>query len=103
MVALAENNPVVVNLDGAFSGRMLTDWCERFLRACDLELQEWLDAVTDGTANAPSARNGYAATVVSDTALEALGTGVRTTVSMRERPDFYQTNQQVDQIVLAPS
>jgi myo-inositol 2-dehydrogenase/D-chiro-inositol 1-dehydrogenase len=87
---LAENNPVVVKREGAFSGRVPADWRERFIRAFDLEFQEWLNAVAEGTATGPSAWDGYAATAVTDAALKALNSGTRTTVSMRERPDFYK-------------
>lgn len=52
-------------LDGVFSGRVPTDWRERFVRAYGLELQAWLDAVTNGTATGPNAWDGYAATFVS--------------------------------------
>ena len=89
VATLAESNPVLVKREGSFSGRIPADWRERFIRAFDLEFQEWLDAVTKGSATGPSAWDGYAATVVTDAALEALRTGSRTTISMRERPGFY--------------
>ena len=43
----------------------------------------------EGTASGPSAWDGYAATAVCDAALEALRTGARTEVTLRERPGFY--------------
>jgi myo-inositol 2-dehydrogenase/D-chiro-inositol 1-dehydrogenase len=88
--SLAESNPVVVKREGSFSGRVPTDWRERFLRAFDLEFQEWLAAAAKGTATGPSAWDGYAATAVCDAALEALRTGKSTTVSLRDRPGFYR-------------
>ena len=88
--SLAESNPVVVKREGSFGGRVPADWRERFLRAFDLEFQEWLGAAAEGTATGPSAWDGYAATAVCDAALEALHTGSRTTVSLRERPSFYR-------------
>jgi myo-inositol 2-dehydrogenase/D-chiro-inositol 1-dehydrogenase len=90
VAALAESNAVVVKREGAFSGRVPEDWRERFLRAFDIEFQEWLGAAAQGTATGPSAWDGYAATAVCDAALEALKTGTRTKVSLRERPDFYR-------------
>ena len=89
VAALAESNPVVVKREGSFSGRVPADWRERFLRAFDIEFQEWLVAAAAGTATGPSAWDGYAATVVSDAALEAQRTGAWTTVSLQERPAFY--------------
>jgi len=91
---LAESNPVVVKRDGAFGGRVPADWQERFLRAYDLEFEAWLGAAACGTAAGPSAWDGYAATVVSDAALQALRAGTRQTVSMRERPALYATPHQ---------
>ncbi|MBV8398972.1 MAG: Gfo/Idh/MocA family oxidoreductase, partial [Acetobacteraceae bacterium] len=88
-VSLAESNAVVVKREGAFGGRVPPDWRERFLRAYDLEFEAWLKAAAKGTATGPSAWDGYAATAVSDAALEALRTGVRQTVSLPERPSFY--------------
>ena len=86
---LAEGNPVVVKREGTLSGRVPEDWRERFLRAFDLEFAAWLAAAAKGTATGPSAWDGYAATAVCDAALEALRTGERTGVALRDRPDFY--------------
>jgi myo-inositol 2-dehydrogenase/D-chiro-inositol 1-dehydrogenase len=66
------------------------DWRERFVRAYDLELQSWIDAVTGGGTTGPSTWDGYAATVVSDAALRALTEGERVEVSQREQPDLYR-------------
>ena len=88
-VALAATNAVVVKRAGRVTGRVPEDWRERFVRAYDAELQEWIDAVAAGTSTGPSAWDGYAATVVCDTALAALHTGDRVEVAMRDRPDLY--------------
>jgi myo-inositol 2-dehydrogenase/D-chiro-inositol 1-dehydrogenase len=89
-VELAESSGAIVKRDGRFSGRVPRDWRERFVRAFDAEFQEWLDSVAAGTPTGPSTWDGYAATVVTDTALRALRSGERTTVSLRERPDLYK-------------
>ena len=86
---LADGNPVVVKREGALSGRVPEDWRERFMRAYDVEFAAWLAAAAEGTATGPSAWDGYAATAVCDAALEALRTGERTGVALRDRPDFY--------------
>jgi myo-inositol 2-dehydrogenase/D-chiro-inositol 1-dehydrogenase len=88
-VALADSSPVLVRRDGGVTGRVPADWRERFVRAYDVELQDWLDAVAAGTSTGPSAWDGYAAAVVSDSALQALHSGERARVSLRERSDFY--------------
>lgn len=87
--SLAESNTVLVRREGAFSGRVPEDWRERFIRAYDSELREWLAAAAQGTATGPSAWDGYVATAVCDAALEALRTGAREEVTLRERPSFY--------------
>jgi myo-inositol 2-dehydrogenase/D-chiro-inositol 1-dehydrogenase len=92
-VALGDGSDAIVKREGYRSGRVPADWRERFVRAYDVELQEWLDAVRAGTSTGPSAWDGYAAAVVGDTCLEALKTDSRTAVSLRERPDFYSKAQ----------
>ena len=88
-VALADVSEVTVRTQNRHSGRVPVDWRDRFIRAYDTELQEWLDAVAAGTSTGPTSWDGFAAAVVTDAALEALGTGQRSAVSMPERPDFY--------------
>ena len=88
-VALADTSEVTVRTANQHGGRVPVDWRDRFIRAYDTELQEWLDAVAAGTSAGPGAWDGYAAAAVTDAALEALRTGQRTAVTMPERPDFY--------------
>jgi len=87
--ALGDGADIVVRAAGARSDRVPADWRERFIRAYDVELQEWLDAVAAGTCTGPSSWDGYAATTVADAGLEALRTGNRATVSLVDRPDLY--------------
>jgi myo-inositol 2-dehydrogenase/D-chiro-inositol 1-dehydrogenase len=89
-VELAESAKVLVKRDGRYGGRVPEDWRERFLRAYDAELQEWINAAAAGRSTGPSTWDGYAATVVCDAALQALGSGDRVDVAMRERPDLYR-------------
>jgi myo-inositol 2-dehydrogenase/D-chiro-inositol 1-dehydrogenase len=89
-VALADSGPVVVRHAGAVSGRVPADWRERFVRAYDIELQEWVDSVAAGaTPTGPSSWDGYAAQAVCDAGLGALAGGDRVTVSLRDKPDLY--------------
>jgi myo-inositol 2-dehydrogenase/D-chiro-inositol 1-dehydrogenase len=88
-VALAETAPVTVRRDGAFIGRVPGDWRERFLRAYDVEIQEWIDTVGGRGEFGPSAWDGYAAAVVSDAAVEALHDGSRVNVKLIEKPTLY--------------
>src|SRR6266536_300483 len=92
-VALGNANGTVMSLGGQRSSRVPADWRERFSRTYDAELQDWLNAVAAGMWTGPCSWDGYAATVVADSCLEALRTGNRTTVSLRDRPDFYAKAQ----------
>jgi myo-inositol 2-dehydrogenase/D-chiro-inositol 1-dehydrogenase len=90
--ALGEASPVRVRREGLASDRVPADWRERFVRAYDVELQEWVDAVAAGMNRGdlgPSSWDGYAAAVVSDAALEAMRTGARVPVSLADKPDLY--------------
>jgi myo-inositol 2-dehydrogenase/D-chiro-inositol 1-dehydrogenase len=88
-VALANTSEVTVRTQNRHSGRVPVDWRDRFIRAYDVELQDWLNAVAAGTSTGPTAWDGYAAAAVTDAALEALRTGQRTPVVMSERPELY--------------
>ena len=90
-VELAESSPIIVKSQGRYGGRVPADWRERFLRAYDVELQEWIDAASAGRSTGPSAWDGYAATVVCDAGLAALESGGRVDVSMREQPGLYRS------------
>jgi myo-inositol 2-dehydrogenase/D-chiro-inositol 1-dehydrogenase len=89
-VELAETAKVLVKRQGQYGGRVPEDWRERFIRAYDTEFQEWINAVAGGRSTGPSSWDGYAATVVCDAALQALASGDRVEVSLREQPDLYR-------------
>jgi myo-inositol 2-dehydrogenase/D-chiro-inositol 1-dehydrogenase len=89
-VTLADSNPVIVRREGALSGKIPADWRERFIRAYDIELQEWVDSVAVGAQpSGPSAWDGYAAQAVCAAGLQALHGGERAVVSLRDKPDLY--------------
>ena len=88
-VALADQAGVMVTASGLRGTPVPADWQTRFARAYDAELHDWLAAAASGTASGPSAWDGYAAAVITDSCLEALRTGQRTPVSLPERPGFY--------------
>jgi myo-inositol 2-dehydrogenase / D-chiro-inositol 1-dehydrogenase len=90
-VALADSNTVVVRRAGAFGGRVPADWRERFLRAYDVELQEWVDSVAAGQPpSGPSTWDGYAAQAVCDAGITSLYQGGRIPVQLRGTPDLYR-------------
>jgi myo-inositol 2-dehydrogenase/D-chiro-inositol 1-dehydrogenase len=89
-VALADSSPVLVRRNGVVAGRVPEDWRERFIRAYDVELQEWVDAIAAGAdATGPSSWDGYAAAVVSDAVVEALHSGETIKIKMRDQPALY--------------
>jgi myo-inositol 2-dehydrogenase / D-chiro-inositol 1-dehydrogenase len=88
-VALADTSEVTVRAANRHGGRVPVDWRDRFIRAYDAELQDWLTAVAAGTSTGPTAWDGYAAAAVTDAALAALHTGERVAVTMADRPEFY--------------
>jgi myo-inositol 2-dehydrogenase/D-chiro-inositol 1-dehydrogenase len=89
-VALAEAaGEVTVKAAGARRGRVPGDWRDRFAAAFDAELQDWLNAVAAETSTGPGSWDGYAAAAVTAGCLEALRSGQRTPVTLRERPEFY--------------
>lgn len=90
-IELAESSKIIVKREGQYVGRVPVDWRERFIRAYDVEFQEWLNAVADGHSTGPSSWDGYTATLVTDAGIEALRTGARATITMREQPELYRT------------
>jgi myo-inositol 2-dehydrogenase/D-chiro-inositol 1-dehydrogenase len=89
-VSLAESNPIVVRTAQTFAGRVTQDWRERFIRAYDIEFQEWVDAVAGAGQFGPSSWDGYAAAAVSDAAVEALHDDSRVVVKLADRPELYR-------------
>ncbi len=87
--AIAESAPVLVKREGVVSGRVPEDWRERFIRAYDVELQDWVDNCARGTVSGPSSWDGYAATVVTDAGLAAAASGGWAKVSLRDKPKLY--------------
>ena len=89
-VALADTNPVVVRREGGFAGAVPAGWRERFVRAYDVELQAWVDALAAGLgATGPSSWDGYAAAVASDAAVAALRTGDTVEFRLGPPPALY--------------
>jgi myo-inositol 2-dehydrogenase/D-chiro-inositol 1-dehydrogenase len=89
-VALADTNPVVVRREGGFAGAVPAGWRERFVRAYDVELQAWVDALAAGLgATGPSSWDGYAAAVASDAAVAALRSGDTVEFQLGPAPALY--------------
>lgn len=88
--SLADPAATVVRVAGTRASAVEDDWRLRFERAYDLELQDWIDAVSTGAApTGPSAWDGYAAAVVTDASVASLHSGDRVPVTLMDRPAFY--------------
>jgi myo-inositol 2-dehydrogenase/D-chiro-inositol 1-dehydrogenase len=88
-VSLGELAGVRIRVEGRHQGRIPADWRERFGRAYEDELREWVNGVLKGTVTGPSAWDGYATTAVAEAAVQALTEDRRTTVELAERPALY--------------
>ena len=89
--ALADGGGIVVTRAASRRSDVPADWLERFARAYDTELQEWVDAAAaGGPAAGPSSWDGYAAAVVADACIASLHDGGRAAVSLPARPDLYR-------------
>jgi myo-inositol 2-dehydrogenase / D-chiro-inositol 1-dehydrogenase len=92
--ALGELSPVTVRRAGQVSAPVPADWRDRFIRAYDIEFQEWIDSIAGGGEPVgPNAWDGYAAAVVSDAGVAALRTGERVEVSLAEQPKLYRAGE----------
>jgi myo-inositol 2-dehydrogenase/D-chiro-inositol 1-dehydrogenase len=89
-VALSDASPVVTRSNGLRSDHIPPGWKERFARAYDTELQQWIDSVARGEPGGPGSWEGYAATAVAASAVSALQTRQRTPVQLIDRPAFYR-------------
>src|SRR5207244_8400203 len=97
-VELSESAGAVVKRAGRYAGRVPENWKERFVGAFDLELQDWVDAVSSGGTTGPSAWDGYAATVACETGLAALRSERREEIVLRDRPDLYAKSAADDRV-----
>ncbi|RIX99686.1 gfo/Idh/MocA family oxidoreductase [Aureimonas flava] len=69
---------------------LLMDWKLRFIDSYDVELQEWVQATTEGKVTGPTAWDGYFAAVTSDACVEAKRTGQIVPITTMDKPDFYR-------------
>jgi myo-inositol 2-dehydrogenase/D-chiro-inositol 1-dehydrogenase len=88
-VSLAESTPILTRRGGSFTGRVTQDWRERFIRAYDIEFQEWIDAIAGDGQFGPSSWDGYAAAAVSDAAVEALHNDTQVGIKLIDKPALY--------------
>ncbi len=88
-VRLPDPARVGVRSAGSLRAAVPQDWKERFVDAFDAEFQGWVDSVAEGVTSGPSTWDGYAATVISGAAVEALHSGRVVHVDLKDRPSLY--------------
>ena len=87
---VGESGTVVLRSARRVGTEVPEGWRERFVTAYDVELAEWVAAVTAGEgATGPSSWDGYAAQVVCDAGVESLYSGERVEIELGERPSLY--------------
>lgn len=86
---IGDEHTMVVTARGAAHEEVAQDYTVRFADAYDRELQAWVDATRQGRVTGPSVWDGYAASVVAEAGVRALGTGRRSTVELGPRPALY--------------
>jgi len=89
-VRLPDPAAPAVRAAGRVSVPVLHEFGDRFTDAFDVELQEWVGRVAaDEVPLGPSSWDGYAATVVTDAAVQSLHSGVIVPIDLGERPALY--------------
>ena len=66
------------------------NWILRFIDSYDVELQDWVDHVAEGTTGGSSAWDGYTAAVTADALVKSQTTGQVEKVTCGETPEFYR-------------
>ncbi|MGI3224175.1 Gfo/Idh/MocA family oxidoreductase [Streptomyces sp. GTA36] len=91
LVRLPDPAAVAVRTEAVSASAVLRDWKDRFADAFDTEFREWIASVAAGEEpTGPSAWDGYAATVITDAAVQSLESDSQVvTVDMKPRPAFY--------------
>ena len=70
--------------------RIDTDWKKRFIKAYDIELQEFIDGIMGNKIQGPSSWDGYVAAIACDICIKAQKTKAIEQFSIVETPKFYR-------------
>ena len=79
----------VLRRDESCSQRVDSDWLERFDTAYRIEIQQWVKSVQNGSAEGPSAWDGYTTLLAAEACVRSLVSGMPEKVESTERPAFY--------------
>lgn len=75
--------------DGRYGGVEHVSFKTRFAAAYDTQIQRWVNAVSLGSIDGPSAWDGYLVAAACEAGVTALETGERVEVEYVDRPAFY--------------
>ncbi|MCC3301633.1 Gfo/Idh/MocA family protein [Arthrobacter sp. zg-Y895] len=89
IVSIGADTGPLVRTDGRWGGRVAPGFEQRFSAAYDAEVQAWVDASLAGTAEGPSAWDGYATAACCAAGVEAQRTGQRVPVALNGKPALY--------------
>ena len=79
----------VVRRDRASSQRIENNWLERFHTAYVIEMQQWVESLSNGRPASPDAWDGYASLVAADACIVSLRSGSPQRVAKLEPPVLY--------------
>jgi myo-inositol 2-dehydrogenase / D-chiro-inositol 1-dehydrogenase len=79
----------IVRRDRASSQRIENNWLERFHTAYVIEMQQWVESLSNGRPTGPDAWDGYASLVVADACIASLHSGSPQWVAKLEPPALY--------------
>ncbi|NWJ25294.1 Gfo/Idh/MocA family oxidoreductase [Rhizobium sp. RM] len=87
---LPEPMAIQMRLGAKLQNDILTDWKDRFIASYDVELQDFVDAATQGTASGPTSWDGYVAAITSDACVAAQERdGQAVAINLPARPTLY--------------
>ena len=89
IVGTEPSQGTVIRRDEACSQPADSDWLERFDTAYRLEIQQWVESVQRGSAEGPSAWDGYTTLLAAEACLRSLKSGMPEKVKSMQRPAFY--------------
>lgn len=88
---LPEINSIALRKNEMLSSKILNDWKYRFVDAYDVEIQDFIDSIAKtGQPNGPTSWDGYIVAVTSDACIKAQETGLKETIEIPEKPEFYK-------------
>ena len=83
----------VLRRDETCSQRVDSDWLERFDTAYRIEIQQWVKSVQNGSAEGPSAWDGYTTLLAAEACVRSLESGIPEKLKPIQRPAFYKPSE----------